>query len=57
MKHIDIQYHFMREKIESGEIALEYCPTVDQLADLFTKPLPKVRFENLVGKLRLKLLA
>ena len=26
-KHIDIRYHFVREKVESGEVVLEYCPT------------------------------
>jgi hypothetical protein len=33
-KHIDIQHHFIREKLESGEIGLKYCPTQDMVADI-----------------------
>ena len=43
-KHIDVRHHFIREKVESGEIKLEYVPTADQVADIFTKPLPVVKF-------------
>jgi len=44
-KHIDIQHHFVREKVESGDVRLEYIPTEQQIADGLTKPLPKDRFE------------
>jgi hypothetical protein len=40
-KHIDIRYHFIRERIESGEIDLRYVSTADQVADILTKALPK----------------
>jgi hypothetical protein len=39
-KHIDITYHFNREKVESGEVDLKYCPTKEMIADVMTKPLP-----------------
>ena len=39
MKHIEVQYHFVCEKVLDGTIALEYCSTKDNLADLFTKTL------------------
>lgn len=46
-KHIDIKYHFVREKVLSGEIVLEHVATEHQLADLLTKPLERVRVEKL----------
>ena len=51
-KHIDIRYHFIREAIEDGKIALGYCPTVVMPADAFTKALARpqlVRLLDLVG--------
>ena len=42
-KHIDIRYHFIRERVTSGEVELRYIPTEEQLADLLTKGLPKPR--------------
>ena len=44
-KHIDTQFHFVREKIQSKEIVVEYCKTCDNVADIFTKPLARVKFE------------
>lgn len=44
-KHIDVRHHFIREKYEDGVFQLQYKETKDQLADIFTKPLPKERFE------------
>lgn len=46
-KHIDVRFHFIREKYDNKEIDVEYICTRDQIADLFTKALPKERFENL----------
>lgn len=43
-KHIDIRYHYLHEKTVAKEITLKYCPTNDQLADIFTKPLGKILF-------------
>jgi hypothetical protein len=39
-KHIQIRYHFIREKVSSKEITLQYISTKDQLADMFKKSLP-----------------
>jgi len=36
-KHIDIRYHFIREVVKSRTVTLQYCPTVDMLADVLTK--------------------
>jgi hypothetical protein len=43
-KHIDIQYHFIREAIKQQHVSLEYCPTEQMTADAFTKPLPTTKF-------------
>ena len=39
-KHIQIKYHFIREKCASKEVRLQYLNTKDMLADMFTKNLP-----------------
>lgn len=50
-KHIDIRYHFVREKVEDGQVDLNYCPTQEMLADIMTKPIAASQF----GALRTKL--
>nr|GEV72800.1 copia protein [Tanacetum cinerariifolium] len=42
-KHIDVRYHFIKEKIEKGIVELFFVGTEYQLADLFTKALPEER--------------
>jgi hypothetical protein len=43
-KHIDLKFHHIRERIADGEVSVEYVPTADQIADIFTKGLPKPAF-------------
>ena len=50
-KHIDIRYHFVREKVEDGQVVLQYVSTLDMLADLMTKPIPGPQFSTLRSKL------
>jgi len=45
-KHIDIQYHFVRELVMGKKIYLEYCPTTDMIADIMTKALPRTTHEK-----------
>ena len=53
MKHIDIQYHCVREKAEDNEILLTYVPTADMMADGLTKPLGPIKFRRFVQQLGL----
>jgi len=46
-KHIDVQYHYIREKYEDGEIQVTYVETNNQIADIFTKALTPERFARL----------
>ncbi|GJR42152.1 hypothetical protein Tco_1310255 [Tanacetum coccineum] len=50
-KHINIRYHFIKEHVERGTFELYFVGTEYQLADLFTKALPKERFEYLVHRI------
>ncbi|KAL5760403.1 hypothetical protein ACOSQ2_019241 [Xanthoceras sorbifolium] len=50
-KHIEIDKHFIKEKIDSGQICMPYLPTAEQVSDIFTKGLPKKQFEKLICKL------
>ena len=50
-KHIEVDKHFIREKIEGGVICIPYIPTDQQVADILTKGLPSQPFRMLVGKL------
>ena len=45
-KHIDVQYHFTRARVESHKITVEYIPTADMTADILTKSLEWVNHER-----------
>jgi hypothetical protein len=51
MKHIPIKYHFLREQVVEQSVKMEYIATKEQVADIFTKPLPRETFEYLRQKL------
>nr|GFB82141.1 copia protein [Tanacetum cinerariifolium] len=55
-KHIDVRYHFIKEKVEKGIVELFFVGTEYQLADLFTKALPVERFQYLVRRLGMRCL-
>ncbi|GJX96819.1 integrase, catalytic region, zinc finger, CCHC-type containing protein [Tanacetum coccineum] len=52
--HIDVRYHFIKEQVENGIVELYFIRTEYQLVDIFTKALPRKRFEFLINKLRMK---
>ena len=43
-KHIDVVWHYVREKVENGDMTVSQVPTADNTADIFTKPLKKDLF-------------
>nr|GEX93307.1 hypothetical protein [Tanacetum cinerariifolium] len=53
-KYIEIDYHFVREKVAQGDLQVQYISTHDQIADIFTKPLPTPIFLFLRSKLQRK---
>ncbi|GJX39977.1 retrovirus-related pol polyprotein from transposon TNT 1-94 [Tanacetum coccineum] len=53
-KHIDVRYHFINEQVENGIVELYFVRTEYKLADIFTKPLPKERFNFLIKKLDMR---
>jgi hypothetical protein len=50
-RHIEMDCHFIRDKILRGEIATQYVISSQQLADVFTKALGKKKFKQLMCKL------
>jgi hypothetical protein len=56
-KHIDVRHSFVQAAHTSQDILLEYCPTNDQVADIFTKALAGPQFSILRAKLRVLSLA
>ena len=53
-KHINVQHHFIREKLENQETCFKYCPTEDTVADMLTKPLAKNKHPTLIKTMALE---
>jgi len=45
-KHIDVRFHFIRDHVKKGSVELVHVASQDQVADIFTKPLPKVLLQE-----------
>ena len=52
-KHIDIDHHFISEKVNTGIVQLSYISTRQKIVDVLTKALPRVSFDELNSKLGL----
>ena len=48
-KHINVKYHYVRLEIQSGAVSLTYVPTDKNVADVFTKPVIRVKLDSLLG--------
>ena len=44
-KHIEITYHYIRDMVQRGAVKLLYVATEEQIADVSTKPLARLKFE------------
>nr|GEV01870.1 reverse transcriptase domain-containing protein [Tanacetum cinerariifolium] len=53
-KHIDVRYHFIKEQVENEVVELYFVQTKYQLADIFTIPFPRERFNFLIEKLGMR---
>nr|GEU41951.1 retrovirus-related Pol polyprotein from transposon TNT 1-94 [Tanacetum cinerariifolium] len=56
-KHIDVRYHVIREQMDNKIVELYFIRTEYQLADIFTKPLPRERFNFLIENLGMRSLS
>ena len=50
-KHVELDYHFVRERVARGSLSLVFTPSSDQVADCLTKSLIASRFQELRTKL------
>ena len=48
-KLIDIIYHYIRSEVQNGIIQLKYVPTEDNMADIFTKPVTRTKFNKFMN--------
>ncbi len=53
MKHVAIDYHFIRDQVQNGILRVVHVSSADQLADALTKPLHRIRFQDLKSKIGL----
>ena len=53
-KHINLRHHFIREVVEEEKIKVTYIPTEENVADIFTKALARVKYKGFVEKLGLR---
>ena len=52
-KHVEVDYHFVRDRVTKKEIQIRFIPSKDQLADILTKPLASSVFTSLRSNLHM----
>jgi hypothetical protein len=52
-KHIEIKYHYIKDMVQRKEIHVQYFPTHEWVANIFTKPLSRMKFEYFCERLGL----
>lgn len=53
-KHIDVQYHYIREVVADGQVEIKHVPSGGMVADIFTKPLSTTTLEKFRNMLEIK---
>ena len=53
-KYIDTRYYFIRDCVKEGRVVIEHVKTEDQLADIITKSLRRVKFVELSARIGVK---
>ena len=53
LKHIDVRYHFVRDHFGRGTFGIKHISGDQQIADILTKPLPRIKHYRIVQVLRL----
>ena len=51
LKHIEIKYHYIKDMVQRGAVKLQYVAMEEQITDVFTKPLARVKFDYFREKL------
>jgi hypothetical protein len=50
-RHIDVRYFWIKDRIDKGEVRIEYLPTAEMTADVLTKPITGALYQRLKDKL------
>jgi hypothetical protein len=53
-KHVEIDFHFVRDRVADKSLVVRFAPSSDQLADALTKPLVSAKFQQLCFKLNVQ---
>lgn len=53
-KHIEVDCHFVRNKLQEGLISLHHVATIEQLADILTKALTGIKHAAVLSKLAVR---
>ena len=43
-KHIEIRHHFIKDHVLKNDLSIEFVDSLNQIADIFTKPLNEAQF-------------
>ena len=52
-KHIELDVHFICEKVLNHQLSIQHVPSLEQVTDIFTKPLLVPYFQHLLSKLHI----